>query len=278
MESQTPSGYICERKPDHHSRESDLAAANPSSASNVYSSVKLRSPLYLLETGWYKPFVLEITNEVLPSRKRAIRHFGFTNSLSHRVASAPKRSAADEERGRTPDLVSDESAPNHSARTPWVLYLIVDCTTSRSIWLTLENALASPSTRIMTIHIALQELRQHDESVTAYLQRAKHYHDELTAAGRPLSTALLLLYQPGQNLFLPLGQPGIPTIRALIISGPLMVRTREASDVICAIDSITQLNFSLNASINLNTRLPIYIWSLMFPLQPLCSGFLGSSS
>uniref|UniRef100_A0A3N7FI89 Uncharacterized protein n=1 Tax=Populus trichocarpa TaxID=3694 RepID=A0A3N7FI89_POPTR len=55
------------------------------------------------------------------------------------------------------------------------------------------------------------------------------------------------------------GQPGIPTIRALIISGPLMVRTREASDVICAIGSITQLNFSLNASINLNTRLPIYM-------------------
>jgi hypothetical protein len=29
----------------------------------------------------------------------------------------PKRPAADEERGRTPDLVSDESAPNRSART-----------------------------------------------------------------------------------------------------------------------------------------------------------------
>ncbi|KAL9359261.1 hypothetical protein Peur_047384 [Populus x canadensis] len=55
------------------------------------------------------------------------------------------------------------------------------------------------------------------------------------------------------------GQPGIPTIRALMISGPLMVRTREASDAICAIGSITQLNFSLNASINLNTRLPIYM-------------------
>jgi hypothetical protein len=29
----------------------------------------------------------------------------------------PKGRAADEEKGRTPDLVSDESAPNHSART-----------------------------------------------------------------------------------------------------------------------------------------------------------------
>jgi hypothetical protein len=32
-----------------------------------------------------------------------------------------KRLAADEERGRTLDLVSDESAPNRSVRTPWVL-------------------------------------------------------------------------------------------------------------------------------------------------------------
>jgi len=32
----------------------------------------------------------------------------------------PKRPVADEERGRTPDLVSDESTPNRSARTSWV--------------------------------------------------------------------------------------------------------------------------------------------------------------
>ncbi|KAJ6905848.1 hypothetical protein NC652_023564 [Populus alba x Populus x berolinensis] len=31
----------------------------------------------------------------------------------------PKRPAADEERGRTPNLISDKSATNHSARTPW---------------------------------------------------------------------------------------------------------------------------------------------------------------
>ena len=38
----------------------------------------------------------------------------------------PKRPAADEERGRTPDLVSDESTPNHSARTPWVMKAFIE--------------------------------------------------------------------------------------------------------------------------------------------------------
>ena len=33
----------------------------------------------------------------------------------------PKRPAADKERGRTADLVSDESAPNCPARTSWVI-------------------------------------------------------------------------------------------------------------------------------------------------------------
>jgi hypothetical protein len=42
----------------------------------------------------------------------------------------PKGPAADEERGRTPDLISDESAPNCSARTPWVHFslLVYTCT------------------------------------------------------------------------------------------------------------------------------------------------------
>ncbi|KAJ6870187.1 hypothetical protein NC652_035954 [Populus alba x Populus x berolinensis] len=31
----------------------------------------------------------------------------------------PKGPAADKERGRTPNLISNESAPNHSARTSW---------------------------------------------------------------------------------------------------------------------------------------------------------------
>jgi hypothetical protein len=36
----------------------------------------------------------------------------------------PKRPTADEERGQTPDLVSDKSVPNHSARIPWVFKTI----------------------------------------------------------------------------------------------------------------------------------------------------------
>lgn len=152
---------------------------------------------------------MENTNEVLPSRTRALRHFGFVEGsklcpLSHVIVentSLPQPNSTYVLWVRQDQLLRSTLI---SSLSPQVLYLIVDCTTSRSIWLTLENALASPSTRIMTIHIALQELRQHDESVTAYLQRAKHYHDGLAAAGRPLSTALLPLYQPGQNLFLPL--------------------------------------------------------------------------
>jgi len=152
---------------------------------------------------------LENTNEVLPSRTRALRHFGFVEGsklcpLSHVIVentSLPQPNSTYVLWVRQDQLLRSTLI---SSLSPQVLYLIVDCTTSRSIWLTLENALASPSTRIMTIHIALQELRQHDESVTAYLQRAKHCHDGLAAAGRPLSTALLPLYQPGQNLFLPL--------------------------------------------------------------------------
>lgn len=105
------------------------------------------------------------------------------------------------------DLCSTGSARSIAEEYPYFFVIssgsLFDSRT-RSIWLALENALASPSTRIITIHIALQELRLHDESVTAYLQRAKHYHDGLAAAGRPLSTALLPLYQPGQKLFLTL--------------------------------------------------------------------------
>jgi len=43
-----------------------------------------------------------------------------------------KRPAANEERDRTPDLVSDESAPNRSARTSWV-GKAVDCTLEISL-------------------------------------------------------------------------------------------------------------------------------------------------
>ena len=76
-----------------------------------------------------------------------------------------------------------------------VLHLVVDCKTSQEIWTTLETALASPSnSRIMQLHGAFQELRQHDDSASTYLQKAKALFDELAAAGRPISMAEFNLY------------------------------------------------------------------------------------
>jgi hypothetical protein len=76
-----------------------------------------------------------------------------------------------------------------------VLHLVVDCNTSHDIWTTLETALASPSiSRIMELHGSFQELRQNDESVSTYLQKAKSLFDELAAAGRPISMEDFNLY------------------------------------------------------------------------------------
>ena len=59
-----------------------------------------------------------------------------------------------------------------------VLHLVVDCSTSASVWNTLECALASPSnSRIMQLHGSLQDLRQGDDTVTLFLQRAKGLFD-----------------------------------------------------------------------------------------------------
>ena len=52
-------------------------------------------------------------------------------------------------------------------------------------WGTLERALASTSnSRIMQLHGFLQDLRQGDESVTQFMQKANALFDELVAAGR----------------------------------------------------------------------------------------------
>ena len=76
-----------------------------------------------------------------------------------------------------------------------ILHLVVDCDTSHSIWQTLEKSFASPShSRIMQLHGSFQDLRQGDDSVTAFLQRAKVLFDELAAAGRPLSLEDFNLY------------------------------------------------------------------------------------
>ena len=76
-----------------------------------------------------------------------------------------------------------------------ILHLVVDCNTSHDIWTTLETTLVSPSnSRIMQLYGSFQELRQNDESVSTYLQKAKSLFDELAAAGRPISMEDFNLY------------------------------------------------------------------------------------
>jgi len=68
-----------------------------------------------------------------------------------------------------------------------VLHLVVNCQISSSVWRTLEQALASTSnSRIMQLHGSLQDLRQGDESVTQFMQKAKASFDELVVASRPV--------------------------------------------------------------------------------------------
>ncbi|GAV65460.1 UBN2 domain-containing protein, partial [Cephalotus follicularis] len=68
--------------------------------------------------------------------------------------------------------------------------------TSKQIWGTLQEAYASPSnTRILSLHLAFQNIEHKpDESITQFLQRTKTLHDELAAAGRPISLEDFNLY------------------------------------------------------------------------------------
>jgi len=76
-----------------------------------------------------------------------------------------------------------------------VLHLVVDCNTSHDIWRMLETALASPSnSRIMQLYGSFEELRQHDDSASTYLQKAKTLFDELATTSRPISLAEFNLY------------------------------------------------------------------------------------
>jgi hypothetical protein len=76
-----------------------------------------------------------------------------------------------------------------------VLYLVIDCQTSSSVWRTLEQALASTSnSHIMQLHGSLQDLRQGDESVTQFMQKSKALFDELAAADRPILLGDFNLY------------------------------------------------------------------------------------
>lgn len=76
-----------------------------------------------------------------------------------------------------------------------VISLIIDAKTSREIWTILEASLALPSnTRILQLHLQIQNLKQDDKPVSAFLRKAKAISDELAAAGRPLSLAGFNLY------------------------------------------------------------------------------------
>ncbi|KAI8530452.1 hypothetical protein RHMOL_Rhmol11G0059400 [Rhododendron molle] len=82
-----------------------------------------------------------------------------------------------------------------SILTEDVIPLIVGTTTSWEIWTTLESTLASPSnTRILQLHLHLQNIKQGELFVTQYLQKAKGFFDELNAAGRPISLQDFNLY------------------------------------------------------------------------------------
>ncbi|KAE9456185.1 hypothetical protein C3L33_11913, partial [Rhododendron williamsianum] len=76
-----------------------------------------------------------------------------------------------------------------------VFPLVVGLTTSKAIWETLEASLGSPSnTRILQLHMQLQQIRQEDKSVSSFLHRAKSISDELAAAGHPLSPTDFNIY------------------------------------------------------------------------------------
>ena len=76
-----------------------------------------------------------------------------------------------------------------------VLYLVVECQTLHSVWCTLEQALASSSnSRIMQLHSSFQDLRQGDDSVIRFMQKAKALFDELADIGRPVLLEHFNLY------------------------------------------------------------------------------------
>lgn len=74
-------------------------------------------------------------------------------------------------------------------------HLVVDSLTYVSVWCTLEHAFASLSnSQIMQLHSFLQDLRQDDDNITLYLQKANGLFDELAIASRPISPIDFNLY------------------------------------------------------------------------------------
>ncbi|GAV70364.1 UBN2 domain-containing protein, partial [Cephalotus follicularis] len=69
-----------------------------------------------------------------------------------------------------------------------ILPLVIGKHTSADAWTTLNQALGSPThTRILQLHMQLQNLKKNDSSISTYLQKAKYITDELAATGKVLS-------------------------------------------------------------------------------------------
>ncbi|XP_049390293.1 uncharacterized protein LOC125854762 [Solanum stenotomum] len=74
--------------------------------------------------------------------------------------------------------------------------IIIGLSTAKAVWDALAAAFSSPSnTRILNLHMQLQNLKQDDLSVTQYLHKVKLLIDELAAAGRPICL-------PDQNIYM----------------------------------------------------------------------------
>ncbi|GAV70363.1 UBN2 domain-containing protein, partial [Cephalotus follicularis] len=69
-----------------------------------------------------------------------------------------------------------------------ILPLVIGKHTSADTWTTLNQSLGSPThTRILQLHMQLQNLKKNNSSISTYLQKAKYITDELAAASKVLS-------------------------------------------------------------------------------------------
>jgi hypothetical protein len=76
-----------------------------------------------------------------------------------------------------------------SSLTEEVFPYVIGLDSSKDVWVALANAFGAIShNRQLQLHIELQELKKNDLSVSQYLQKAKMLADELSDAGRPISS------------------------------------------------------------------------------------------
>jgi hypothetical protein len=77
-----------------------------------------------------------------------------------------------------------------SSITEEIFPYVIGLTSSREVWMALENSFGSISQNcLLQLHIELQELKKNDISISQFLQKTKALSDELRAAGKPLSPA-----------------------------------------------------------------------------------------